>query len=287
MAADRSKSHGAPTDDRHATLPPMSSFPTRQTDQHFIVTGAGTGIGRAIALRLAGEGARVSLMGRRLEPLQASAALIADSGVSPDRLHVASVDTTNQAAIDEAFAIAAGALGPLRGCVANAGIGGPNEPGPGDRFAEIVATNLNGTYHTLRAARRELADGPEARHFVVIASILARFGVPGYTGYCASKTALLGLTRALAMELAGDHVQVNAVCPGWVETDMAWEGIDGLAAGMGVSRDEALATAMSEVPFGRMSQPQDIAGLVAWLVSGDARGVTGQGIDMNGGAFMA
>ena len=265
----------------------MSSFPTRQTDQHFIVTGAGTGIGRAIALRLAGEGARVSLMGRRLEPLQASAALIADSGVSPDRLHVASVDTTNQAAIDEAFAIASGALGPLRGCVANAGIGGPNEPGPGDRFAEIVATNLNGTYHTLRAAQRELADGPEARHFVVIASILARFGVPGYTGYCASKTALLGLTRALAMELAGDHVQVNAVCPGWVETDMAWEGIDGMAAGMGVSRDEALATAMSEVPFGRMSQPQDIAGLVAWLVSGDARGVTGQGIDMNGGAFMA
>ena len=265
----------------------MSPFPNRQQDQHFVVTGGGSGIGRAIALRLAQEGARITLLGRRLEPLQASAALIADAGRGRSGLHVASVDIRDPEAVASAFYAATAQLGPLRGCIANAGIGGPNDPGPGDRFLEIVSTNVHGTYLSLRAAQRHLADGPAARHLIVISSILARFGVPGYTGYCASKTALLGLTRALAMELAGEHVQVNAVCPGWVDTEMAWQGIDGMATGMGISRDAAHTQAMGEVPFGRMSAPEDIAGLVAWLVSNDARGVTGQGIDMNGGAFMA
>jgi 3-oxoacyl-[acyl-carrier protein] reductase len=138
----------------------------------------------------------------------------------------------------------------------------------------------------LRAAQRNLAPGPEARHLVVISSILGRFGVPGYTGYCASKTGLLGLTRALAHELAGDNVHVNAVCPGWVDTEMAWEGIDGMAGAMDISRDEAYQMAMSAVPMGKMSSPAEIAGLVAYLLSPDANGVTGQGIDMNNGAYM-
>jgi NAD(P)-dependent dehydrogenase (short-subunit alcohol dehydrogenase family) len=121
---------------------------------------------------------------------------------------------------------------------------------------------------------------------VVEYSILARIGVPGYTGYCASKAGLLGLVRALAMELAPREVQVNAVCPGWVDTDMAWEGIDGMAAGLGTTRAEALAAAMADVPLGRMSRPEDVAGLVSWLLSPDARGVTGQALDMNNGAWM-
>jgi ketoreductase len=79
---------------------------------------------------------------------------------------------------------------------------------------------------------------------------------------------------------------VNAICPGWVATDMAWEGIDLLAEALGTTRDEAYAQAMSEVPLRRMSEPEDIAGTVAWLLSADARGVTGQAIDQNGGAFM-
>ena len=121
---------------------------------------------------------------------------------------------------------------------------------------------------------------------VVIASILARFGVPGYTGYCASKAALLGMVRALALELAGQDVQVNAICPGWVDTAMAREGIDGMAQGMNITFDEARAMAMSAVPMGRMSEPEDIAGMVAWLTASESRGVTGQSLDMNGGAWM-
>ena len=123
-------------------------------------------------------------------------------------------------------------------------------------------------------------------HMVVIASILARFGVPGYTGYCASKTGLLGLVRALALELAGENIQVNAVCPGWVNTQMARDGIQGMADGMGCSYDEAYATAMSAVPLGRMSEPEHIAGMVNWLLGPDAQGVTGQAMDMNNGAYM-
>ncbi len=119
-----------------------------------------------------------------------------------------------------------------------------------------------------------------------MSSILGRIGVPGYTGYCASKTGLLGLVRALAAELAKKDVQVNAICPGWVDTEMAWEGIEGMAKGMKVSKEAAFEAAMAAVPLGRMSAPEDIAGLLCWLVSDDSRGVTGQGIDMNGGAFM-
>ena len=96
----------------------------------------------------------------------------------------------------------------------------------------------------------------------------------------------MGLTKALALEVARDNVQVNAICPGWVETDMAWEGIDGMAVAMGVSREEAVRVAMQAVPLGRMGRPEEVAGMVAWLLSEDARGVTGQGLDMNGGAWM-
>ncbi len=248
-----------------------------------VVTGAGTGIGRAIALKLAAEGATVALMARNQARLQETAKAIQEAG------GVASThacDIRDQAAVAHAFAAAAQAHGPLHGLVANSGIGGPNAPGPDDRFADLVQTNLVGTYFCLRAAQAHLASGPQARHMVVISSILGRFGVPGYTGYCASKTALLGLVRAMSLELAEDGVLVNAVCPGWVDTDMAWEGIDGMAQGMGVSREEAHKIAMEPVPLGRMSTPDEIARSVSWLMSPDATSITGQGIDVNAGAWM-
>ena len=169
---------------------------------------------------------------------------------------------------------------PLDALVANAGIGGPNEHGDGDRFDDIVRTNLYGTYWCARAAERQLPDGGR---IVVTSSILARIGVAGYTGYCASKAGLLGLVRSLAAELAPRQIQVNAICPGWVNTAMAWEG---LSLWPGLSPEEAWEIAQQEVPLRRMSEPEEIAGTVAWLLSDDARGVTGQAIDHNNGAFM-
>jgi len=251
----------------------------RLEGRHVVVTGAGRGIGRAIALRLAEEGARLSLLARGRDALEATAAEVGGA-------FVAAVDIRDAAQVDDGFAAAAAANGPIHALVANSGIGGPNEPGDGDRFTDLVATNLVGTYACVRAAQRRLAPGPDRRDVVVVSSVLARIGVPGYTGYCASKAGLLGLVRSLAAELAPENVQVNAICPGWVDTDMAWEGIDLLADALGVSREDAFAEAMREVPLRRMSQPEDVAGTVAWLLSPDARGVTGQAIDQNGGAVM-
>ncbi|HEY3541989.1 MAG TPA: SDR family NAD(P)-dependent oxidoreductase [Gaiellaceae bacterium] len=246
--------------------------------RHVVVTGGGRGIGKAIAQRLARDGATLSLLARGVDALDATAAEIGGAFT-----HV--VDIRDEASVETAFAAAAEANGPIHALVANSGIGGPNEPGEGDRFHDLVQTNLVGTYHCVRAAQPRLAAGGR-RDIVVISSILARIAVPGYTGYSASKAGLLGLVRSLAAELAPTGVQVNAICPGWVATDMAWEGIDLMAEAMGVTRDEAYAQAMSEVPLRRMSEPADIAGTVAWLLSADARGVTGQAIDQNGGAFM-
>lgn len=260
------------------------SFASRQKEKHYVVTGASSGIGRAVAVRLGAEGANLTLIARRAELLEQVASDVIEAGGGI--VQVVTADVKDKAQIDAAVDEGAGALGPLSGVIAVAGIGGPNAPGDDDRFLDLVQTNLAGTYYTLRAAQRHLAPGPEARHMVVFSSILGRFGVPGYTGYCASKAGLLGLTRAFALELASENVQVNAVCPGWVATEMAWEGIDGMARAMGTNREKALQVAMRQVPLGKMSEPEHIAGLVAWLLSPDAIGVTGQGLDMNNGAWM-
>jgi NAD(P)-dependent dehydrogenase (short-subunit alcohol dehydrogenase family) len=228
------------------------------------VTGAGTGIGRAIAQRLASEGASLTLLARdepRLRDVVTGARTIACDIRDPAQV---------AAAIDR----------PLDALVANAGLGGPNEPGAADRWDDVVQTNLYGTYWCCRAAEPHLAEGGR---IVVTSSILARIGVAGYTAYCASKAGLLGLVRAFAAELAPRGIQVNAVCPGWVDTDMAWSGLDAFE---GMTREEAYESAMREVPLRRMSRPAEIAGTVAWLLSPDALGVTGQAIDHNNGAFM-
>lgn len=251
----------------------------RFEDRHIVVSGAGTGIGRAVARRLASEGARLTLLARRRGPLEAVAAEVG-------RAHVALCDIRVRKEVDRAFGGAAAAQGPLFALVACSGAGGANEGGESDRFEELVATNLTGTYWCARAAERHLEDGPEERHLVLVSSILARIGVPGYTGYCASKAGLLGLARSLAAELAARNVQVNALCPGWVDTEMAWSGLAGIAEATGVTPEEAHAEAMQAVPLGRMSRPEDVAGTVAWLLSQDARGVTGQAIDQNNGAWM-
>lgn len=249
--------------------------------RHVVVTGAGTGIGRAIAERLSREGAKLTLMARNRERLEETrSALVGEAAVL-------ACDIRDGAQVDGAFDEAAAQSGPIFGLVANSGIGGANEPGADDRFGDLVATNLNGSYACARAAQRHLESGDGPRHLIFMSSILARIGVAGYTGYCASKAALLGLARALAVELAPDNVQVNAICPGWVNTAMAREGLEGIAESIGCSVDEARAMALQQVPLGRMSEPEDVAGLVTWLLSPDARGVTGQGLDMNGGAFMS
>ena len=148
--------------------------------KHVVVTGGGTGIGRAIARRLDRDGSSVTLLARDRARLEEAAAMLEQPA------HVVTCDIRDRSKVEKAFAGAAARLGPIHALVAGSGLGGANGGDAGeDRFDDLVATNLNGTYYCCRAALANLAPGPDARHVVVISSILARIAVPQYTGYSA------------------------------------------------------------------------------------------------------
>ena len=245
-----------------------------------IVTGAGTGIGRAIALGLSSAGAAVGLVGRTRATLEAVA------GEAKGETCVATADVCDRGAVEGAFETIAKRLGPLHVLVANAGIGGPNDLGGGDRWDAIVRTNLDGAYFSLRAFEQQLAPGDDWRHAIVISSCVARFGVPGISAYSAAKAGQLGLVRSLAAELAPKRVLVNAICPGWVETQMAADRMAEIGEGMGKGLAEARRELLGAVPLERISEPEEIAGLVAFLLSPAAVAFTGQAFDPNNGAWM-
>jgi NAD(P)-dependent dehydrogenase (short-subunit alcohol dehydrogenase family) len=245
-----------------------------------IVTGAGTGIGRAIALGLSGAGAAVGLIGRTRATLEAVA------GEAKGETCVVPADVCDRGAVEGAFETIAKRVGPLHVLVANAGIGGPNDLGGGDRWDAIVRTNLDGAYFSLRAFEQQLAPGDGWRHAIVISSCVARFGVPGISAYSAAKAGQLGLVRSLAAELAPKRVLVNAICPGWVETQMAADRMAEIGEGMGKGLAEARRELLGAVPLQRISEPEEIAGLVAFLLSPAAVAFTGQAFDPNNGAWM-
>lgn len=252
-----------------------------------IITGAGTGIGAAAARKLSQRrDVRLVLVGRRLEPLEQVAAECAAPVVAVP------MDVADRPSWETLLASDAVDLGqhPLVGLFANAGIGGPNQfsDGAADRWEEVIRVNLTGTYISGEACKpyfdRSRDRGP--RHVVVTSSVLARFGVPGQPAYVASKTGLLGLVRSWAAAWSGDGILVNAICPGWVETEMARASIQALADAAGRSFEEERAVQAGLLPTGRMSQPEEVGAFVAWLMSGEQVSITGQGLDINNGSFM-
>ena len=168
--------------------------------------------------------------------------------------------------------------------MANAGVGGPNAPGDGDRWDDIVRTNLDGTYCCVRAATPHLPDGGR---IVVTSSILARIGVPGYTAYCASKHGVIGFTRALSLEVLKRKITVNAISPGWVDTDMAVQGMTQGATHAKVTFDEFKKQMIDEVPINRIIDPSEVAALVKFLCSKEASAITGQTYNICGGQVMS
>ena len=171
--------------------------------------------------------------------------------------------------------------------VANAGVGGENEYGPEDRWDEIIETNLTGTYSLVQECIPALRSSRNPyRKIIVISSILARLGVPKYSAYCASKAGLLGLTRSWAAEYAQDKILVNAICPGWVDTTMSSKGLQDMADHSGRSIQEIRRIEISRVPLGKMSQPNEVANLVSFLLAEDQISITGQSLDINNGAIM-
>lgn len=249
-----------------------------------LITGAGTGMGRASAQTLSKhEDISLVLMGRRKDKLDE----VLNELSHPENHVAVSVDIGNR----ESFRKGLSSISPderdIVGLFANAGIGGENSYGEDDRWDEILRTNLNGTYISIMETLPYLKKSKQAfKHVLITSSCLARFGVPNYTAYCTSKTGLLGLTRSLAVELASEKVLVNSLCPGWVETEMAQQGIQLLADRMGQDYQTTYDQQMGYVPLGRMSLPQEVGNLVDFLFSGKQNSITGQGIDINNGSWM-
>jgi len=243
-----------------------------------VISGAGSGIGRAMALKLAHDGWQILLLGRREEMLRETLSLLEGSGHA-----LAGADVRDRVSMQQLAAQWSGF--PIRAVIANAGLGGENHYGPDDRWDDIISTNLGGTYEMVQAFLPMMNATLEQPAYVLItSSVLARLGVAGYTAYCASKAGLLGLMRSWAVELAPRNILVNAICPGWVATDMSREGMEGLAAHLGITVEAFHDLAMKSVPLGKMSQPEEIAELTAYLLR--QRSITGQALDINGGSVM-
>jgi NAD(P)-dependent dehydrogenase (short-subunit alcohol dehydrogenase family) len=249
-----------------------------------LVTGGGTGIGRAIARAMAAEGARVAIASRNLTRLRATATELDATG---ERVMPIQMDVTDRATVTRGIETAIKRWGSLDILVNNAGLSGITALSDSDDglWQRILATNLTGMYVVTKAVVPHIKDHAHGR-VINLSSVLGRFGVPGYAAYCASKHGVIGLTRSLALELAPRGITVNALCPGWVETAMAQEGIANGARAMGVSDAEFRKQAEAAVPLRRFLQPDEIGQLAVYVASDAADGMTGQALNLCGGATM-
>lgn len=248
-----------------------------------VITGAGSGMGAATAIRLSAYADhRIILMGRKVDALKQTLSAMQH----PENHTALPVDITDAQSLRKSLAEAIG-NGSVECVFANAGIGGENTYGENDRWNEILEINLTGTYNTIMECYPYIQRSQEKfRHVLITSSCLARFGVPNYTAYCTAKTGLLGLTRSLAVQWAREYILVNAITPGWVETDMAKAGIQLLANRAGTSYEDSFNEQMGYVPTGRISQPEEIAAFVEFMFSGLQNSITGQALDINNGSYM-
>jgi 3-hydroxybutyrate dehydrogenase len=245
--------------------------------KHAFVTGGSRGIGRAIAGRLAANGARVTVLGRDQTALQAV--------VTAGEAHfTASADVGDPAALASAVADDMARNGAIDILVANAGVApaAPFLKTGAETFRQTFAVNLFGVVEAARAVLGRMVERRSGR-IIAIASTAGLKGYPYVSSYCASKHAVIGFVRALALETATTGVTVNAVCPGFTETDIVAESIERIVSKTGRTREAALAELVKHNPQRRLIRPEEVADAVVWLCGDGARSVTGQAISVSGG----
>jgi NAD(P)-dependent dehydrogenase (short-subunit alcohol dehydrogenase family) len=252
--------------------------------RHAVITGGGHGIGGCVAETFAALGASLSLMGRDTWKLEAHASMLREIGVTVETFEC---DVADEASVEQAFAASRERLGPAQVLVNNAGQAESAALGDTSRelWDRMLAVNLTGTWLCTRQVLPAMLTAKSGR-IVNVASTAGLRGYPKTAAYCAAKHGVIGFTRSLALETAKSGVTVNAVCPGYTDTDMAQRAVDGLSAALGKSRDEARGMLTRINPLGRLITPEEVAATVAWLCSPGATGITGQSIPVAGGEVM-
>jgi NAD(P)-dependent dehydrogenase (short-subunit alcohol dehydrogenase family) len=246
---------------------------------HAVVTGANRGIGAAIARLLAAHGATVSLVARDLERLR----IVADE-IGSKRANAAHADITDADSVASAFASARERFGPIGILVNNAGQAASAKFTDTDLtlWNRILNVNLTGTYLCTREAINDMLKADFGR-IVNIASTAGLRGGAYLSAYAASKHAVVGLTRALALEYAKRDITVNAICPGFVDTDIVTDAVANISRKTGRSEEEARATLLATNPQGRLVSSEEVAQACLWLVQSGARSVTGHSLIISGG----